>query len=207
MASLQDLFVSKVRAKLLQIFLTQPEEIFYVRQLVRETGEEINAVRRELARMEERGMVKKEARANRLYYGFKKDYLFYEELLGLVVKTSSLGGQIIKNKNKIGKIKFVMLSGRFVRQKEHRSKDVDLLVVGEIVLPQLAAAVRAYEVKMGRDINYTVMTKEEFEFRKKRRDPFITSILLGSRIMLIGDEEDLVSGGQQDETEGNQDRK
>jgi predicted nucleotidyltransferase len=207
MASLQDLFVSKVRAKLLQIFLSEPKEIFYVRQLVRKAGEEINAVRRELARMEQRGMVVKESRANRLYYGFKKSYLFYDELLSLAAKTSGLGGQIIKNKNKIGKIKFVMLSGRFARTKEHQPSDVDLLVVGEVVLPQLAATVRAFEVKLGRDINYTVMTRQEFEFRKKRRDPFITSILLGSRIMLIGDEEDLVSGGQQDEAKSNENRK
>ena len=73
MASLQDLFVSKVRVKLLKIFLSNPGKIFYVRQLVRLAGEEINAVRRELARMEERGLVKKERRANRLYYEFQKD--------------------------------------------------------------------------------------------------------------------------------------
>ena len=59
MANLQDLFVSKVRVKLIQVFLKNPREIYYVRQLVRETKEEINAVRRELARMEIRGLVKK----------------------------------------------------------------------------------------------------------------------------------------------------
>ena len=84
MASLQDLFVSKVRVKLLQIFLSEPKEIFYVRQLVRKAGEEINAVRRELARMETRGMVTREPRANRVYYGFKKSYAFYDELLATI---------------------------------------------------------------------------------------------------------------------------
>ena len=193
MASLQDLFVSKVRVKLLQIFLSEPKEIFYVRQLVRKAGEEINAVRRELARMEERGMVTREPRANRVYYGFKKSYAFYDELLCLATKTTGLGEAIIKNKNKIGKLKFVMLSGKFVRKKKPEQQNVDLLVVGEVVLPQLAAIVRSFESKLGREINYTVMTREEFAFRKRRRDPFITSILLGSRIMLIGDEEDMVS--------------
>lgn len=193
MASLSDLLVSKVRVKLLQIFLSQPGEIFYVRELVRKANEEINAVRRELARMESRGLVKKEARANRIYYGFRKDYLFYEELLRLVTKTTGLGGQIIEERNKIGKLKYVMLSGRLVRLKDHQQQNVDILVVGEVVLPQLAQIVRGYEAKLGREINYTVMTEQEFVFRKKRRDPFITSILLGSRIMLIGDEEELVS--------------
>lgn len=193
MASLKDLFVSRVRVKLVQIFLSQPKEIFYVRQLVRKTGEEINAVRRELARMETKGMASRETRGNRVYYGFKKGYLFYDELLRLTTKTTGLGGEIIKSRNKIGKIKFAMIAGKFVRKKKHEQQDVDLLVIGEIVLPQLAAVVRGYESKLGREINYTVMTQEEFSFRKKRRDPFITSILLGSRIMLIGDEEEMVS--------------
>src|SRR3989339_1393037 len=101
MASLTDLFVSRVRVKLIKIFLSQPQEIFYVRQLVRETGEEINAVRRELLRLETRGLVKKEPRANRLYYSFVKTYPFYQDLLSLVAKTSGLGATIIKNKNKL----------------------------------------------------------------------------------------------------------
>lgn len=193
MASLQDLFISKVRVKLVTIFLSHPGEIFYVRQLTRMIGEEINAVRRELARMEEKGMVRKEPRANRLYYEFRRDYPFYADLLSLVVKTTGLGKAIIKNKNKIGKIKFAMLSGKFARRRPRKQSDVDLLIVGEVVLAQLAAIIREFEGKLKREINYTVMSKEEFEFRKKRRDPFITSILLGSRIMLIGDEEEMIS--------------
>lgn len=192
MASLQDFIISKVRVKLLEIFLSEPEEIFYVRQLVRKTSEEINAVRRELERMEAKGMVRKEPRANRLYYAFRKDYPFYADLLVLATKTIGLGAQLIKEKNKIGKIKYAMISGKFIRKRPHKASDVDLLVVGEIVLPQLAAIVRNYEAKLEREINYTVMTSEEFEFRKKRRDPFVNSILFGSRVMLIGDEEEMV---------------
>ncbi|MCX6724543.1 MAG: transcriptional regulator, partial [Candidatus Shapirobacteria bacterium] len=64
---LQDLMVSKVRVKLLQTFLSQPKEMFYIRQLVRLLSEEINAIRRELQRMERLGMVKKENRGNRIY--------------------------------------------------------------------------------------------------------------------------------------------
>lgn len=193
MASLSDILISKVRVKLLQIFLSKPEEIYYVRQLVRKTEEEINAVRRELARMEQKGLVKKEQRGNRLYYHFRKDYLFYNNLLEIVAKITGLGEAIIKNRNRIGRIKYVMLSGKFVRWLKRETEEVDLLVVGEVIIPQLAAIVRSFEAKMEKPINYTVMSNEELEFRKKRRDPFISSILSGSRIMIIGDEEDLVS--------------
>jgi len=190
---LQSLFVSKTRVKLLQIFLSNPQEMYHVRGLVRLASEEINAVRRELARMEKFGMVKKEPRANRLYYWFNQDFPLYTDLLSMVAKTSGLGKVIIKNKNKLGKVKFVMFSGRFARVLERKKEnEVDLLVVGQIVLPELAKIVREEESKQDREINYTVMDAEEFSFRKKRRDPFILSILSGSRVMVIGDEEDLI---------------
>jgi len=60
------------------------------------------------------------------------------------------------------------------------------------VLPELAALIRKEESKRGKEINYTVMSKEEFEFRKKRRDPFLQGIMAGSRVMIIGNEEELV---------------
>jgi glutamate synthase domain-containing protein 1 len=192
MAQLTDFMVSRVRSKLLTVFLQDPEEMFYVRQLTRKVEEEINAVRRELERMQKRGMVKSEPRGNRLYYFLRKNYPFYQELLQLVAKTSGLGGAIRKNQKKLGKIKFVMLSGKFIRRKERQQNEVDLLVVGNVVLPQLAALVREEEARLDQEINYTVMNAEEFEFRRRRRDPFLTGILSGSRIMIIGGEDELV---------------
>jgi hypothetical protein len=105
-----------------------------------------------------------------------------------------LGKSLIESKNKVGKVSFIMFSGRFVRMKERRrDEDVDILVVGEVVLPELASIIRVEESKRGKEINYTVMSREEFDFRKKRRDPFLLGILAGNRVMIIGDEEDLVS--------------
>lgn len=190
---LRDIIVSKVRVKLLQTFLDRPDELFYVRQLVRKTDEEINAVRRELERMEKAGMAKKESRGNRLYYWFDRSDPLYGDLLSLISKTVGLGGEIVKNKNKLGRIKFAMLSGRFTRRLPTKEGGVDFLIVGEVILPELARIVGREEKRLEREINYTIMTRNEFDFRKKRRDPFLLGILAGSRVMLIGDEEDLVS--------------
>lgn len=190
---LEDLIISRVRVKILTLFLSHPGTIFHVRDIVRKTSEEINAVRRELSHMESAGMVTKEQRANRLFYAFRRDYPLYYELLELVGKTSGLGWDIIKNRAKLGKIKFAMISGRFLRGLPKRDHtDVDILVVGTVVLPELAQLVKAEEVRRERELNYTVMTEEEFVFRKRRRDPFVLSILAGSRLMVVGDEEELV---------------
>lgn len=189
---LKDLFVSKTRIKLLEIFLSDPTQMYHVRDLVRRTGDEINAVRRELARMELLGQVKKEPRGNRLYYWFRKDYLFYGDLLSLVAKTTGLGGSLVKNRHKLGRITLAMLSARFVRHQPRKQPDeVDLLVVGDISLPELSALIRAEETSHGQPINYTPMTDDELKFRRSRHDPFLLGILTGGRVMILGDEEDL----------------
>ncbi|MFH1840928.1 MAG: winged helix-turn-helix domain-containing protein [Candidatus Shapirobacteria bacterium] len=189
---LEDIVISRVRIKLLQAFLEAPTEIFYVRQLVRWVKEEINAVRRELERLEKAGMIAKEKRGNRVYYGFNKNYPLFSDLLSIVHKSVGLGGEIYKLRNKIGKVKFALLSGRFVRRLAVKSDSVDLLLVGEVDLSQLAKLVKRAEEQIGREINYSVMSRDEFEFRKKRHDPFLTGILGGSRVIVIGDEEEMI---------------
>jgi len=189
---LRDLLISKVRVKILQLFLSNPDKIYHVREIVRRVEEEINAVRRELAHLEKAGVVSSEWRANRRFYGFRKDYIFYQDLVSMVNKTVGLGGDIVKNRNKLGKVKYAMLSGHFVRGKLSGPNDVDLVIVGNIILPQLAVLVKEEEARREREINYTVMTEEEFAFRKRRNDPFITSVLSRPRVMIIGDEEEML---------------
>lgn len=190
---LKDLFISKTRVKLLEIFLSDPTQMYHVRDLVRKTGEEINAVRRELQRMENLGLVKKEARGNRLYYWFRKDYIFYSDLLSLVAKTTGLGAAIIKNRHKLGRVNYVAVSSRFARcEKRLSPEDVDVLIVGEVILPELSAIIRAEETRRGEPINYTPMTEDELKFRRNRRDPFLLNVLTGSRVVILGDDADLV---------------
>jgi DNA-binding transcriptional ArsR family regulator len=190
---LSDLITSKTRVKLLNIFLSMPNEMLHVRECVRRSEEEINSVRRELIRLEKKGILNKEPRANRVYYSLSKDYTFFFDLLKIGAKTIGLGGEILKNRAKLGKVKYAMFSGEFVRGMSRDSDKVDLIVVGTIVLPELAILVRNEEARLSTEINYTAMTEEEFKFRKTRSDPFLTGILTGSRVMLIGDEEAMVS--------------
>jgi hypothetical protein len=194
MANIGDIVTSKVRVKLLELFFSDVTEMYHVRGIVREVKEEINAVRICLEKFEKEGIVKKEPRGNRIYYWLRSDYPLYGDILSIVAKTTGLGLQIVENKRKIGNVSFVMFSGRFVRRlKRKREDDIDILVVGEVVLPELATLVRLEESKRSTEINYTVMSREEFDFRKKRRDPFLLGILASSRVMIIGDEEDLVN--------------
>jgi len=193
MADLTDIITSKVRVKILKLFFSDITEIYHVRGIVREVKEEINAVRRELKKMEADGILKSEGRGNRLYYFPREDYPFFGELISISAKVTGLGGELRALKDKIGHINYLMFSGKFVRRKpKKKDDDIDILVIGEVVLSELASIIRKEESKRGKEINYTVMSKDEFDFRKKRRDPFLQSILLASRVMIIGDQEGLV---------------
>jgi len=192
---LEELFVSRVRVKILQLFLSSPvESLFHVREIVRRVSEEINAVRRELARMEKFAMVTSEWRANRRLYRFRRDYIFYRELLSLVAKTTGLGGNFVKNKAKLGKVKFAFISTRFLKGGLSNTENVDLLVVGNIVLPELQSIIADEQAKKEAEINYSFMDDAEFKFRVKRRDPFILQVLMQPKVMLVGDEDELLEG-------------
>lgn len=187
-----DILVSKVRVKILELFLGDPGKSYHVRDIVRRVEEEINAVRRELARLENTGLLESEWRANRRFYLTKTDYIYFQELLSIINKNVGFGGAILKNRAKLGKIRYAMLSSSFLKGKPYTSSDIDLFVVGTIVLPELGAIIREEEARRDREINFTPMTEEEFNFRKNRRDPFIMGILAKPRMMLIGDEEEMV---------------
>ncbi|OGG15126.1 hypothetical protein A2773_04520 [Candidatus Gottesmanbacteria bacterium RIFCSPHIGHO2_01_FULL_39_10] len=190
---LEDLIISRVRVKILQLYFLSLGNMYHVREIVRRTNEEINAVRRELLHLEKAGILSKERRANRLFYLLRKDYPLYFDLCEIITKTKGLGGSILKNKAKLGKIKYALISGKFARNIPRSGNEVDLLIVGKIVLPELAQLVRAEEVKRERELNYTVMSEEEFEFRKRRKDPFISGILMRSKVVIVGDEEEIIS--------------
>jgi len=193
MAKLSDFIISRVRVKLLTIFLSKPDGMYYVRELTRLAKEEINAIRRELQRMQDVGMLKSEKRGNRLYYSYKTSYPFYPELLSLVIKSSPVGQQLIKNKSKLGFVKYAFLSQKLIRGLDRDAEHIDLLVIGKVIMPQLSLIVKKLEKILDTEINYSSMTEEEYKYRKSRKDPFITSVLLQPRIMIIGDETKLLA--------------
>lgn len=194
MASLQDFITSRVRVKVLELFFQSPESLYYVREVTRKTGEEINAVRRELSKLTDNGMLRSEERGNRQYFQLNKNYVFFNELRQMVFKEQGLGKKIRKLKKKLGTVQYVMFSSNFAN-RHVKADGVDILIVGEVVVPELEILVKEEERLLGREINYTVLDAAEFKFRKQRRDPFVTDALYGSKVMVIGDEESFVERG------------
>ncbi len=190
---LEDLFTSKVRVDMLKLFLRDPEEEYYVREITRAVDTEINAVRRELENFEELKLVKKWKRGNRLYYKVIPDHPLYDPLLVLISHEAGMGGLILKHKNKLGNIKYAFLAKALPKGRVAEENEVDLVLVGDINAEVLKQYVRKAEKEHEHEINYMVLSEVEFNALKARKDPFIQKILTMPRILLLGDEEGMVS--------------
>jgi Fe2+ or Zn2+ uptake regulation protein len=189
---LHNIIPSKARRKILELFFHHPKENFYLRRIVREVNEEVNAVKRELDILSEAKVLLKEKRLNKIFYSLNKNYIFYDEFIRIFAKTTLLNQLIQKNISKIGKTKFVVMSKALAKDEPLKKDEVYVMFVGFIVVPEVELIMQKVDEELGKEINYTVMTEEEFAFRKKSNDPFIWRFLRQPKIMLIGSEEDLV---------------
>jgi len=107
-----------------------------------------------------------------------------------MAKEDGVGAIILKNAKDIGTIKFAVISTAFLKGRKSTVLDVDLFMVGALNLDVLKRVITVGEREMGVEINYSVMSEEDFTFRKRKNDHFISKVLTQSRTMLIGDEEE-----------------
>lgn len=184
---LEDIITSEVRVRILIELFSETDKHLYVRELTRRVGTEINAVRRELKRLSKAGIIKKERRGNRLYYIVKRDYPYYYEIMSMVTKEVGVGQRLMKHKESLGKVKLALLSMEYAEGRVSGENQLDLLLVGEINLEVLEGIVKQTSIEQKREINYTVLGEEEYEYLKARRDVFLLSFLVSPNILLIGE--------------------
>lgn len=189
---LEHIIPSKARRKILEFFFHRPEENNYLRRIVREIDEEVNAVKRELDILTAEKLLLRERRLNKIFYTLNKNYRFYDEFIRLFTKTNFLALAIDKSGSKIGKIKFIALSTKFSKNIQIKEDEIYALFVGVVVVPEVEGIMNDAEKNFGRPINYTAMTEDEFVFRKKNNDPFVWRFLKQPKVMLVGSEEEML---------------
>lgn len=190
--TLESLFVSKVRIKVLNYFVMNPNTSIHLRGAVREFEEEINAVRRELSRLEESEFITSESKGNRKYFKLNVEHPFYSELASIFHKSFGLGSEIVINVAKIGVIDFAFLTPHFTKNLPAQGQVVDLVFVGDLDLSFVEEMIKNYQYRTGREVHYMVMKSQEFIMRKRRRDQFVSDILMLDNTVLIGNPEDLL---------------
>lgn len=183
---LEYFITSKTKRSLLKLFLTNPERAFYTREVAKLTGEPLNAVRRELGYLGKAGLVKSRKEGNLKYFEVVKEFPFYSELKKIIYSTIGLGDYLRDRLEDSESIGLAFIYGSVAKNEEREKSDIDLFVVGEIEEEELHKLVSDVEREIGREINYTLMTKKEFRERSDRGEPFIRRIEGEEKLMLKG---------------------
>ncbi len=191
--SLSHLFISATRRKLIKVLFYAPDDVFYVRQLVRLVNEEINSVRRELQNLKDVSLIKSEKRGNRLYYWPNQQSSLFPILLTLANKTAGLGLALSAQKNSGGKVKMLAYSHHFATNQKPTTDEIDLIIVGPLSPQKIEKYIKQEEKERHREINYMVMGKKELQLRKQKRDPFIVDFFLNCPLIIIGSPKDMAN--------------
>jgi hypothetical protein len=187
---IEQLFGSKTRVKLLQLFYSNPNRSFYVREITRKIDEQINSVRRELSNLLNVGIISSENTNNKLYYEVNKSFEFYAPLsqifgaagaVATATDESSVGAPAAGLKA-LGNVEMALYTGQFTRDER---SGVDFVVVGDVNPTQLAKYVSDLEKKEGKTIRYAVMDKDEFAYRMRVNDRFLLTVLESKKQILL----------------------
>ncbi len=190
---LAKLFGSVARVKILKLCLLNPDNAYFIRQVSRHLNLQLNAVRRELENLETMGLLTTHqgndedhedgGRTDRKFYQANKDFVLFNEIRELIIK-----GQILSEKDfteklrKQGQIKLLVLSGLFLNDKQ---SPVDMLIVGEFNKDKVAKLIKELEDELVNEVNYAVLTEEEFRYRQQMTDVFLYALLESKKIIVI----------------------
>ena len=187
----EKIFGSRIRAKILGWLFTHPEESFFVRQIALILKEDPTNVSREMAKLEELGILRSKRNGNLKHFQANQECPFFEELKGLVLKTTGVAGRIRASLDKLAGIEYAFIYGSYAKGEEKADSDVDLLIIGDVDMDRLDSNLGKLEKTLGREINYVLYSMEEFKSKKKAKDGFLMDVLNGKKIMLVGAENGL----------------
>lgn len=192
----EKLFGSKTRAKLLQLFFENPEKSFYVREMTRVIEEQINSVRRELGNLETIGVIKSETFDNKIYYSANNKHPFARPLTEIFSKkVSPTRTQEVRASTWDDYIRPVKsyLKGLVVTNRLPGQDGIDLLIIGNDRTKKLTRWAEVIEKRLGKPINYVIMSVDDFTYRKNVKDRFVREVL-EMEITEIIDPEKIIKG-------------
>lgn len=192
---LEYIFGSKTRLKLLSLFLKSPNCNFFVRELSRKTGNQLNAVRREIDNLLKIGLIiaradetaadtkKVSGEDKRKYFCLNPTGKLNQELLTLLIKDQFLTEESFINtlKDSSG-VDYLILGGQFMGEE---AAPTDILIVGSLAAKEVKRLIKLFEQETGRELRYTVMPKREFLYRRDVADKFLSALLQGKHLIAL----------------------
>jgi uncharacterized protein len=194
---LADFLFGQTRGAILALLYGHPDQSFYTRQIAREVDISVGAVQRELENLSKVGLVVRNSVGSKIFYRANRDAPIFREMQALVSKTIGIFSALHSALHPLAKrILVAFVYGSVAREEETAQRDVDLMVVGKATLDDVLSSLAAVEKTTGRPINPTVYSVAEFRSKLVSENHFLTDVLKGEKVFLLGDEDELRKVGR-----------
>ncbi len=142
-------------------------------------------------------MLNCERRGNQLLYSANRQSPIFEELAGILRKTSGLADVVAEALEPLtDHIEVALIFGSVARGAETRGSDVDVLIIGPVDYGNVVDALYPAQERLAREINPKVFSTREWSAKLKEKNPFVLEVLSGKRIFLIGGEHERAELGR-----------
>ena len=182
----------EVRAKMLAAVFAQPDREWYLTELARSLGSQPSSLQRELEALGKAGILEQRRDGRRVYVKADRSSPVFADLRGLLEKTAGVIPVLRGELETLGEsIYLAFVYGSIARSEETSASDIDLMVVGTAGLSDLIPPLRNSERILGRPVNPSVYSSEEFQERARSRNHFLTTVLKGAKQFVKGDKDEL----------------
>ena len=183
--------ISPTRQAILTTLFLRPEKDWYLSELAASLGTGPSSLQREIDALVRVGILEKRVDGRRSYIKANQDSPIYPELHGLVEKTSGIVPMLREAIASTKGLKVGFIYGSVARGEEGASSDVDLMLIGSLSTMDISPKLRAVEKTVGRQINPTVFSRDEFAKSLTQKNHFLRTVMRNKKIMLVGTEDEL----------------
>src|SRR5690554_1310452 len=191
--SLSDALFPRTKQRVLGILYGQPHRSFYANELISLADSGSGAVQRELATLAHSGLVTVKAVGNQKHYQANAESPIFDELRSIIQKTIGLADPLRTALQPMSaQITAAFVYGSVAKKTDTASSDIDLMLISdEIGYGELFTSLEEVSATLGRPINPTILSNDEFHKRVASKESFLTRIMEQSKICIIGEHCDL----------------
>jgi predicted nucleotidyltransferase len=181
-----------VRQGILAATLTRSDKWWYLSELADFLHTRPSSLQRELSALVHSGILEQRRDGRRVYFKAEIRSPIFLDLRNILEKTAGLVPILRNVFLPFGaEIVIAFIYGSIARKEERAGSDVDLMVIGNVGLAELSPGLRRAEKRLGREINATIYTVDEFRTKSQRRQHFLTTVLKSGIQFVIGGQDDL----------------
>jgi predicted nucleotidyltransferase len=187
-----DCLVNKTTQAVLAATVLHPERTWYLSDLAKHLRRRPSSLQTPLASLVSAEVLSRRKDGNRVYFQANRDCPFFRELQGLIAKTVGLVDMLRDALAALApRIAVAFVYGSIAVSREHAGSDVDLIVLGSLGLAELSPVLERAERRLGRPVNASVYSPEEFAKKVSAGNHFLRSVLAKEKLFIVGKAHDL----------------